>query len=106
MSINDMYKKVIGAANKKMLFLPHTVKQMSRPDRMISKDEVRDVIFSGEIIENYPNDERGESCLMMNILRTGRIIHVVCAPKDDYLAVLTAYIPSPVQWSANFKERR
>jgi hypothetical protein len=104
--MNAMYKKLIEAANKKILFLPHAIKQMSRSDRMISRDEVREAIFFGEIIENYPNDKRGESCLIMKSGKAGRIIHVVCAPKEDFVAVLTAYLPSPAQWSLNFKERK
>jgi hypothetical protein len=35
-----------------------------------------------------------------------RSIHVVCAPKAEYLAVITAYIPSPDQWAADFKTRK
>ncbi len=50
-----------AAAQKQILFLPHAIRQMSRPDRMISTAEVREVIFSGEIIEDYPEDPRGPS---------------------------------------------
>ena len=51
-----MKQKVISSANKKLLFLPHAVKQMSRPDRMITADEIRDTVLNGEIIEGYPED--------------------------------------------------
>ncbi|WP_433926253.1 DUF4258 domain-containing protein [Sorangium cellulosum] len=37
---------------------------------------------------------------------SGRPLHVVCAPKPDYLAIITAYIPHPDQWSADFKKRK
>lgn len=50
-----------------------------RPDRMILTTDVRMVIENGEIIENYPNDE--------------------------YLAIISAYLPVPEKWSADFKER-
>jgi hypothetical protein len=36
----------------------------------------------------------------------GRAIHVVCAPKDDFLAIITAYLPNPAQWDSTFKQRR
>ncbi len=42
---------VKAAARKKLLFLPHVVKQMSRLDRMKSAQEVRRVVLSGELIE-------------------------------------------------------
>lgn len=100
-----MKQKIITSAEKKILFLPHAIKQMSRPDRMISTEEIRDAVFNGEIIEQYPNDERGESCLVFH-LKDKRVIHVVCSPKAEYLAIITAYIPSPDQWSSDFKVRR
>ncbi len=62
-----MKQKIITSAEKKILFLPHAIKQMSRPDRMISTEEIRDAVFNGEIIEQYPNDERGESCLVFHL---------------------------------------
>ncbi len=34
----------------------HAPDQMNSPERMISGDEVRDVIEHGEIIEEYHND--------------------------------------------------
>jgi hypothetical protein len=100
-----MKQKIISSAKKKILFLPHAIKQMSRPDRMISTEEIRDAVFNGEIIEEYPNDERGGSCLVFN-LKNKRVIHVVCSPKIEYLAIITAYIPSSDQWSSDFKVRR
>lgn len=93
-------------AGEKLLFLPHAVRQMSRPDRIISTAEVRKVIFEGEIIEDYPDDARGHSCLMVGRGETDRAIHVVCSPKDEYLAIITAYIPSKDQWLDDFKYRR
>jgi hypothetical protein len=79
---------------------------MSRPDRMITVQEVRSVVLRGEIIENYPEDERGHSCLMLGTGELGRAVHVVCAPKDDYLAVITAYLPEKQEWSPDFRTRR
>ncbi len=94
----------MDAANKKILYLPHAITQMSRVERMISVSEVEKCIFEGDVIEHYPDDPRGESCLMAHI--NGRPVHVVCAPKDDYLAVITAYLPNPSLWSEDFKQRR
>ncbi len=78
---------------------------MSRPDRIITDGEVRDAVLYGEIIEEYPEDRRGESCLIYHA-KHNRAIHVVCALKTEYLAIITAYLPAPDQWSANFKSRR
>ncbi|MDO8938113.1 MAG: DUF4258 domain-containing protein [Methylicorpusculum sp.] len=80
-----MKNKIIESAKKKILFLPHAVKQMSRPDRMISTDEIREAVFYGEIIEEYPEDLRGESCLVFHT-KDQRVIHVVCSPKVEYFS--------------------
>jgi len=36
----------------------------------------------------------------------GRAIHVVCAPKDKYLAIITAYLPERHEWDKEFRVRR
>jgi len=79
-----MIAHVRAAAERKLLFLPHAVRQMLRPSRFISTREVRQVIENGSIIEDYPDDPRGHSCLMLGLGVEGRPIHVVCAPRDDY----------------------
>ena len=100
-----MKQKIISSAIKKILFSPHAIKQMSRPEKMITTGEIRDAVLFGEVIEEYPEDQRGESCLIFHATEN-RIIHVVCAPKTDYLAIITAYVPAPDQWSSDFKVRR
>ncbi len=98
-----MKKKIVAVAKDKILYLPHAIRQMSRPDRMIKSEEVKKVVLFGEIIEEYIDDARGESCLMCYI--DNRAIHVVCSPKDEYLAIITAYLPDPKLWSKDFTKR-
>ena len=93
------------AARKRLLFLPHAIRQMSHPDRMIAPREVEDVVVNGEVIEDYPQDPRGHSCLLLGSSEANRAVHVVCSPKDDYLAIITAYLPDPAQWSEDFRRR-
>lgn len=94
------------AAQKRLLFLPHAIRQMSRPERMIGADEVEQVVTRGELIEDYPSDPRGSSCLMLGFGASGRALHVVCSPKDEYLAIITAYLPDRAEWSEDFRRRR
>ena len=98
-------EQVRAAAGKRILFLPHAVSQMLRPDRIISTAEVRAVIEHGELVEDYPEDARGHSCLVLGFADGNRAIHVVCVPKEDYLAIITAYLPYTHEWSKNFKVR-
>ena len=105
-STSDILDQVRKAATKRILFLPHALSQMNAPERMITVREVRAVIFYGSVIEDYPEDARGHSCLMLGQGDTDRPIHVVCAPKSDYLAIITAYLPSPRQWERDWRTRK
>jgi Domain of unknown function (DUF4258) len=102
---DNILEQVREAASKQLLFLAHTIRQMSRPERMISTTEVEAVVRTGEIIEDYPEDTRGHSCLMLGFGQNDRAIHVVCAPKEEYLAIITAYLPDPGQWALDFRGR-
>jgi hypothetical protein len=73
---------------------------------MIETREVLDTILKGEVIEDYPDDPRGHSCLILGTGIGERPIHVVCAPKDEYLAVITAYLPTDAEWESDHKTRK
>jgi len=106
MAINNVLQQVRAVAEKRILFLPHALNQMNAPNRMIATREIRAAIFEGEIVEDYPDDVRGHSCLMLGYGVDRRPIHVVCAPKPDYLAIITAYLPNMEQWETDLKTRR
>ena len=94
------------SAGKKIIYSLHALDEMNAEDKLITTDEVRSVVFNGEIIEDYPEDKRGHSCLMFGMPDNRRPVHVVCAPKEEYLAIITAYIPSLEKWETDFKTRR
>lgn len=96
--------RVRTAARTRVLYLPHAVKQMALPERLISTGEVKDVVLHGDILEDYPDDVRGHSCLLMGF-PGGRPVHVVCSPRADYLAIITAYLPDLAKWSPDFRRR-
>lgn len=73
---------------------------------MITVEDVRDCIFFGLVIEDYPEDARGHSCLTLGAADPDRPIHVVCAPKEEYLAIITAYQPDAKEWEADWRTRR
>ena len=103
---DELLRLIREAAKKRYLFLPHALRQMNRLERMINTGEIRKVIELGEIVEDYPEDARGHSCLMLGRGDGERPIHVVCANKEDYLAIITAYIPGDTEWADDFKTRR
>jgi hypothetical protein len=104
--MSDILRKVREEAAKKILFLPHAIDQMNRPDRLITPTDVREVLNKGQVLEDYPKDSRGHSCLMMGNTSSERTIHLVCSPKEDYLAIITAYLPSTEEWSRDLRTRK
>ncbi len=103
MNFIDLVKQ---SARKKIIYTLHAIDEMNAEDEIITIDEVRQVVFNGELIEDYPEDKRGHSCLMFGMPNDKRPVHVVCAPKEEYLAIITAYIPSLEKWETGFKTRR
>ena len=69
---------------------------------------IRDVcgaIESGEIIEDYPDDFPFPSCLILG--SNGREFFHVCASiHENRIYLITAYIPDPQKWKADWKTRR
>ena len=102
----EFVDRIRRAATQRLLFLPHAIRQMTRPDRMIEPIEVREVVMQGELIEDYPEDMRGHSGLIHGKGKHQRDIHVVCAPKEYFLAIITAYIPYRDEWEQDFRTRR
>jgi hypothetical protein len=104
-----MYESIIievrKVYKKKVLFTTHALNQMNLQERMISRHEVYEVIENGELIEDYPDDPRGHSCLIGKKTSEGRWVHVVCAPKEEYLAIVTAYLPGKEEWTEDMKTR-
>ena len=74
-------------------------------ERYISPNEVNFAILSGDIIEDYPKDKYGPSCLICGVTKEGRILHVQCSM--DPIWIITAYDPSlaPDVWTNDFKRR-
>jgi len=105
-NITEFADKIKEAAEEKVIYTEHALDEMNAEDEMISKDEVRQVISEGDIIENYPEDKRGHSCLMFSYSSKARPIHIVCAPKDEYLGIITAYVPTLEKWENDFRTRR
>src|SRR6266516_3485993 len=64
----------------------------------ISLAEIETAILSGEILEDYPDDPRGESCLILGYAE-GRPIHRVCGyTSTRSIRVITVYLPKPPKW--------
>ena len=56
--------------------------------------QVEDALLNGEILEQYPDTGRGESCLVVGFVRDVPI-HAVCGWRGEKVALITVYIPRP-----------
>ena len=67
--------------------------------RHISVQELRDSIMVGKVIEDYPDDKYGPSCLILGFTTDGRPIHVQCShPSRSLIKIVTLYEPDPSLW--------
>jgi len=74
--------------------------------RGISVQEIREIMSVGEIIEDYPDDKYGPSCLIFGMTDNERPIHIQCSyPIRPIVKVITVYEPDPARW-IDFKIRR
>ncbi|MBI4544242.1 MAG: DUF4258 domain-containing protein [Gemmatimonadetes bacterium] len=75
--------------------------------RRIGVQEIREAIATGEVIEDYPQDKYGPSCLILGFTAAGRAIHMQCShPSRPIVKIVTLYEPDPSLWSPDFQERR
>ncbi|SMB99058.1 protein of unknown function [Thermanaeromonas toyohensis ToBE] len=67
--------------------------------RKIKDEEVVYALVNGEILENYPDDPRGPSALILGYTEDKRPLHVVCAfDPSGTLLIITVYEPQPPKW--------
>lgn len=87
-----------------VVFSGHAVQRMFA--RGLNEADILQVIRQGEVIESYPQDTPYPSNLLLGMSR-GVFIHAVVARRDDGRCfVVTAYVPDPRRWNADFKTRR
>ena len=76
-------------------------------ERGISEADVKKVVQTGEVIENYPEDTPYPSKLVLGWCES-RPLHVVVAEHkaDKKNIIVTVYEPSLDFWEADFKRRK
>jgi hypothetical protein len=88
-------------------FSTHAARSML--NHRILSAEVTEALHSttAEIIEDYPTDPRGPSCLIYGETAAGRVLHLVMSASGGW--VITVYPPAetePTTWTADFRRRR
>lgn len=110
MQDNDRRDEIVGAIREKIAggvfeFSDHATYRSIR--RGITTEEIRQAIANGEIIEDYPDDYYGPSCLILGYTLTQRPLHIHCSYATRPLVkIITLYQPDPSEWLENYKIRR
>jgi len=75
--------------------------------RDISLRELEEAIAGrSEVIEDYPEDKYGPSCLIFGYTRAGRPLHIQCSyPSRPLIKIITLYEPDPDLW-IDFRTRK
>ncbi len=102
MNIKTIFEKI--KVGKYIISFTHTEKIRLRK---IEAKEIEEAICNGTIIEAYPDDPRGPSCLILGFTSRGRPLHVVCGKlEEDEILIITAYEPGLEEWEADWKTRK
>ena len=99
--IDEIREKVLANAFE---FSQHAVDQMIL--RRISVQEIRETVGTGKVIEDYPDDKYGPSCLVLGFAAGAKAIHVQCShPSRLLVKIITVYEPDPNEW-IGYEERK
>lgn len=100
--LNDIRRSVQA---RTYLYSKHAVDQSVI--RNITPAEIEEAILGdSEIIEHYPSDKYGPSCLVLGFTKKGRPLHLQCGYGDpSSIKIITLYQPDPMLWT-NYRARR
>ena len=88
---------------REYLFTAHGSNRAAQ--RGIRAREIEEAISNGELIEDYPGDKYGPSCLIFGYTTVQRPLHIQVSypPKPR---IITVYQPSLDDWESDLKTRR
>ena len=100
--IEDIRHKIL---RQEYEFSKHAVDQTIVRHIMVHEIE-ESISESGEIIEDYPDDKYGPSCLVLGFTNTGRPLHIHCShPTRSLIKIVTVYEPDSDLWN-DFRFRK
>ena len=65
--------------------------------RNIEIEELVMSILQGKLLEDYQEDFRGHSCLILTYIK-GNPVHTVCGLHENGTVFITAYYPDTTKW--------
>jgi len=86
-------------------FSKHAVDQSIVRDISVTQLE-RALSNQSELIEDYPDDKYGPSCLILGFTDNERPLHIQCSyPERRLIKIITLYEPAPEFW-VDFRIRK
>lgn len=74
--------------------------------KYITRREIIEAVENAKIIEDYPDDKYGPSCLIYGKTILGRPLHIHCSyPLRPKIKIITVYEPDPNEWN-EYQNRR
>jgi len=94
-AIDEIREKI---ATRQYEFSKHALDQSII--RGIRVGELEEAISNqSEVIEDYPEDKYGPSCLVLGFTVNGRPLHIHCSyPSRPLVKIVTVYEPDPELW--------
>lgn len=81
--------------------------ERERRNDSLSLADIENAIRTGEVVEEYPDDPRGASCLVFGWAEDGRPVHLVIGFLPcEWVRVITVYVPDPMKWESDWKTRK
>ncbi len=78
---------------------------MERQSDNLTVAEVEEALLNGEILEQYSDTGRGQSCLIIGFAsRTP--VHMVCGWRGTRISIITVYIPRPPKFRDPWTRKR
>ncbi len=66
-------------------------------------ETLRKALLQCQVIENYPDHQRGPCCLVCGWVGSARFLHVVCTTMREVIVVITVYEPTAPKWVTPFQ---
>jgi len=97
----------LDAIRKNLGKLRHTLHAIQKEySEGITADQIEKTLKAGfELIEEYPDDPRGASGLILCWIEDSPL-HIVCAPHEDVIIIISKYEPTMDKWMDDYKTRR
>lgn len=90
--------------NRQFEFSKHAVDQSIL--RHITLQELYEAIENAQIIEDYPDDKYGPTCLLLGFTKSNRPLHIQCSyPERTIIKIITLYQLDPKEWD-DYKIRK